>query len=259
MATENIFFGRGILHFLPIVTTTVAIFFFNEVFKRYRQRGEGYHLLWWSIGIFCFGMGTFAESWITLLGWNAVIFKFWYIVGALLGGAPLAQGTVWLLLKPKSARILTWAFVIIVAIATICIIASPIQLALVDPHLPSGKVFRWQWVRLFSPIINIYAVIFLIGGALWSAWCFARASSAIAKDRFIGNLGIAVGSILPGMGGIASRLNHTELLYPAELLGLSLIWVGYFYNVRKRPVGQSVSQHRPIQVDSDIPNADSVL
>ncbi len=224
------------LHYLPILTTIISIFFFQAVLKRFRQKGEGYHLLWWSIGIFCFGLGTFAESWITLLGWNETIFKFWYIVGALLGGAPLAQGTVWLLLKPKTAKWLTWGFIVSFVLGTVCVSLSPVELSLVDPHLPSGKVLTWQWVRLFSPVINLYAVIFLIGGAFLSAWRFGKAKSLVARDRFVGNLFIAVGAILPGLGGIASRFNHTELLYPAELVGLSLIWVGYYYNIRKRPL-----------------------
>jgi len=198
--------------------------------------------LWWSAGVLIYGLGTFTESWITLLGWNPVIFKLWYISGALLGGAPLAQGTVWLLLKHKPAMRWTIFMVSYVFLASIFIIASPVNLSLVNPHLPSGSVFRWQWVRAFSPVINLYAVIFLIGGAALSAWRFGRYSygsgqgNRIAKDRFIGNVLIACGAILPGIGGASSRAGHTEILYIMELMGISLIWLGYWYNVRSRPV-----------------------
>ena len=88
----------SIVHYLPVATTIISGVFALAVFRRYQARGGGTHLLWWAGGIFVYGAGTFAEAWITLFGWNAFIFKFWYIVGALLGGAPLAQGTVWLLL-----------------------------------------------------------------------------------------------------------------------------------------------------------------
>ena len=90
--------NNTILHYLPILTTIVSILFARTIFKRYFSNRNSRHLLWWGMGVIVYGMGTFAESWITLLGWNPVIFKFWYIVGALLGGAPLAQGTVWFLL-----------------------------------------------------------------------------------------------------------------------------------------------------------------
>ena len=186
-----------------------------------------------------FGLGTFAESWITLLGWNVVIFRFWYIVGALLGGAPLAQGTVWLLLQPKTAKLLTIALILFVLISAVFVLMSPIEMDKVDPNLPSGKVFTWQWVRGFSPFINTYAVIFLIGGAIISALRYRKqfkdnsSDAEIAHDRFIGNVFIAVGAILPGIGGAASRAGYTEVLYIGELIGIMLIWTGYWFNTGK--------------------------
>jgi len=205
---------------------------------RYIARKSGYHLLWWSIGVLIYGAGTFAESWFTIVGWNPFMFKFWYIVGALLGGAPLAQGTVWLLLKSKSAKRWTIFMLTYASIASIFVILSPINYELVNPHLPSGKVLIWQWVRLFSPIINLYAVIFLIGGAIVSAWRFYRHAKGndIAKDRFVGNIYIAAGAMLPGFGGIFSRIGHTEYLYLGEVVGIVLIWLGYWYNTRRRPI-----------------------
>jgi len=92
-------------YYLPIVTTVLTIVFARTIYRRYVQRGRmDNHLLWWTIGVLTFGMGIFAEAYITLLGWNPVIFKFWFIAGALLGGAPLATGTVWLLLRPLPAQ-----------------------------------------------------------------------------------------------------------------------------------------------------------
>ncbi len=226
-------------HYLPILTTVVSLIFALKIFQRFRQRG-GKHLFWWGLGVLVYGMGTFAEAWITLLGWNPIIFRFWYFVGAILGGAPLAQGTVWFLLKPGTAQQLTRMMIAYAALSASFIIASPINLALVDPHLPSGSVFVWQWVRLFSPVINLYAVIFLIGGALLSARRFyrsyrsARNELSISRDRFIGNVCIAFGAMLPGIGGAASRLGHTEILYIMEIIGITAIWIGYWFNIRRR-------------------------
>ncbi len=232
-----------LLYYLPIATTMISILFAWRIFTRYRQRGnQGVHLLWWSGGVLVFGMGTFAEGWIALFGWNPVIFKFWYIVGALMGGAPLAQGTVWYLLRRKTAYRLTLGLITVVTIAAVCVLFSPINYAVVDPRLPSGKAFTWQWVRAFSPFINTYAVIFLVGGALYSAWHFYRHSrgtgkgNQISRDRFIGNSLIAAGALMPGIGGIYSRTGHTEILYLMEIIGITLIWLGYYYNTRKRPV-----------------------
>ena len=46
------------------------------------------------------------------------------------------------------------------------------------------------------------------------------------------NVLIAVGAILPGIGGTATRMGHTEVLYVTELIGLVLTWTGYRISVR---------------------------
>jgi len=96
---------------------------------------------------------------------------------------------------------------------------------LVDPSRLSGEVMAWQWVRLFSPLVNTYAVVFLIGGAIWSAWRYAKRGGA--SSRVVGNVLIAVGAILPGVGGSFARAGVIEVLYVTELIGLALIWAGY--------------------------------
>jgi hypothetical protein len=225
---------REPVHFIPIITTIVAIPFGIALLKRYRARG-GMHLLWWAIGVFTYGIGTFTEGFTTVFGWQEPVFRAWYISGALLGGAPLAQGTVYLLLSRKTANRLSVALVAFIVVASVGVLMTPIDLSLVEPHRLTGSVMEWQRVRLFSPFINTYAFIFLVGGAALSAWRFRK--HAALKHRFIGNVFIAVGALLPGIGGMATRMGHTEVLYVMELVGLLLIWTGYRYNVRPGAAG----------------------
>ncbi|MCV6005529.1 hypothetical protein OFO99_39430, partial [Escherichia coli] len=79
-------------HYIPILTTLFSGFFFFSIFGRYRLKGSP-HLLWWSIGVFTYGLGTALESLITLLGNSPELNKAWYVAGAILGGYPLAQGS----------------------------------------------------------------------------------------------------------------------------------------------------------------------
>lgn len=221
---------REPVHFIPIVTTVVAFLFAPVVYRRWQVRRSGPHLLWWAAGIALYGVGTLTESLTTLLGWNVWVFKAWYISGALLGGAPLAQGTVYLMFSRKLADRLAVALAVAVGVAAVCVILAPVDYTLVEAHRLTGRVMEWQWVRLFSPFINLYAAIFLIGGAVVSAWRFRK--DPTARHRFIGNCFIALGALLPGIGGTATRFGHTEVLYVTELVGLTLIWIGYRYNVR---------------------------
>lgn len=217
------------VHYLPIATTVVAAFFAPAVLGRWWRKKPAPHLFWWGLGIVMYGVGTATESATTLFGWNEWIFRSWYISGALLGGAPLAQGTVYLLFSRKTAHRMTAGLLTVIVVAAVVVLLSPIDYAAVESHRLTGRVMEWREARLFSPFVNIYAAIFLIGGAILSAWRWR--GDPDGRHRFIGNCFIAVGAILPGIGGTATRMGHTEVLYVTELVGLILIWIGYRYNV----------------------------
>ena len=216
------------VYWIPVATTIVAAVFSIIVLQRYGERG-GTHLLWWGIGLVLYGAGTLTESLTTIFGWNATVFRAWYITGALCGGAPLAQGTAYLLLRRRTANILATLLVTVIAVAATLVILSPIDYSLVDGHRLSGKVLGWSWIRMISPFINTYAAIFLIGGAIVSAWRY-RGDPA-KHNRFLGNVLIAIGAILPGIGGTFTRFGHVEVLYVTEFVGLLLIFSGYRLNV----------------------------
>lgn len=217
--------SSNVLHYLPIASTLVAAAFAFVLYQHWQRNTSARYVLWWMIGISLYGLGTLTEALTTLFGWNEPVFRTWYIAGALLGGAPLAQGTVYLMLKRKTADRMAVAIVTYIAIASAFVVTTPLHLDLVEPSRLSGEVMVWQWVRLFSPVVNLYAVIFLIGGAFWSAWKYRRTTGA--RSRVVGNVLIAAGAILPGIGGGFARAGTVEVLYVAELFGLALIWAGY--------------------------------
>lgn len=224
----------SLVHYLPILTTALAVPFSLTLWARYRTRRSATHLLCWCLGVAIYGVGTLTEALTTLTGWHSTIFRAWYISGALLGGSPLAQGSVYLLLRRRTAHLLTVGLVTYVAVAALFVLLSPLDYSKVEAHRLSGAVLEWHWVRFLSPVVNLYAVIFLIGGAIVSAVRYSRQRET--QHRFFGNVLIAIGAILPGIGGTATRLGHVEVLYVTELIGLLLIWSGYRLNIRRSPV-----------------------
>lgn len=220
------------IYFIPLFTFVLSMSFSVVLFKHYQQKKEATYLLWWFIGVLTYGAGTFTESFNTLNGWTEINFRWWYITGALLGGAPLAQGSVYLLFSKKRANVLSILLVLAVTLSSIFVLLSPINYAAVEPERMSGKVFVWQWVRYFSPFINLYALIFLVGGAFVSAYkYFKKTGTGI---RFWGNLLIAIGAILPGIGGSFTRLGYVEVLYVTEFIGLLLIIIAYYMMKREK-------------------------
>src|SRR5215510_11448342 len=208
--------------YLPILSTIISAAFAWVILARYRLKRQSYHLLWWGIGIGTYGMGTLIESLVTLFGWQSALFKAWYIAGA-----PLAVGTIYLLFDRRAGHIAVVLLLAAVSVTSIFVILSPVRMDLVDPKMLSGKALAWQSIRRVSPCINRLAALFLVGGAIYSAIRFF--SYPESRRVSTGNIFIAIGALLPGIGGMGSRMGHTELLYIAEFIGVILIWVGYRY------------------------------
>lgn len=230
---------RAVLH-LPVITTFCAIYFCFELFRRYRAKGGGLHLLWWGIGMATYGVGTATEAATTIFGWNPVVFRLWYVAGAFLGGYPLAQGSIYLLMRRRFAHASAWIVSGVIAVASVFVFLTPLDVTQAETHRLSGQVIEWQWVRLISPFINLYAVAFLAGGAVVSALRFRKA--AALRHRYLGNIFIAIGAILPGIGGTMTRGGVVEALYITELAGLLLIFVGYRLNIQARPARERASR-----------------
>jgi hypothetical protein len=223
--------GISAVHYLPIATTLLAGTFCAVLLRRYVMESRGAHLLWWAVGMLTYGLGTALESAIALGGNTIVWTKLWYIAGALLGGYPLAQGTVYLLAGRRLANRLTVVTLPVIAALAALVALSPVDVAALEPHRPSGAVLAWSWIRALTPLVNLYALAFLVGGAVQSALRYARAHGVGDRARALGNASIALGGLLPGIGGTLAKAGLVEALYVAELVGLVLIAIGFQLNV----------------------------
>jgi len=213
------------IHYVPIGTTALAAVFLAVLLRRAASRRFPPHLMWWAFGVFAYGLGTALEGSITLLGNSVPLNKAWYIAGALLGGWPLAQGSVYLLTPRRFANITSAVTIPFIVLASTAVVLSPVDLEAFNAVKPGGAILQWSWVRYLTPFINLYAVIFLIGGAAWSAYRYFIAGDQ--PHRAAGNTCIALGAMLPGVGGAFAKAGHVEVLYVGEFVGLILILIGY--------------------------------
>jgi hypothetical protein len=214
---------------LPFTSCIVSFIFAFLVFRRYLAR-KGAHLLLWSIGLVFYGIGGFCEAYYGALGWNSLIFRLWYLFGAILVAAWLGQGTVYLLANRKWAN----GLMVVLALGSLYGLIRVFG-AQLDPGLMttsvhtgselSGHAITTPGVRALTPFFNLYGTVTLVGGAAWSAWLFWR--KRILLHRTIGNILIAVGAMLPAFGGTFSRFGLPGALYLGELLGAVLVFIGF--------------------------------
>ena len=221
----------ALVHYIPIGTTLIAVAFLVVLAFRSQRKGWSPQMLWWAIGVATYGLGTAFEGTITLFGNSPALNTGWYWAGAILGGYPLATGTVYLLMKRRTANILTAVTMVFIVFASIAVFLSPVNMANLEGHRPGGAALEWRWVRLCTPFINGYAALFLIGGAIYSCIQFL----GTWPRRALGTALIAVGALLPGIGGGMAKGGIVEALYIGEFVGLILIWIGYEQCIVPRP------------------------
>ena len=106
-----------------------------------------------------------------LLGWNPLIFRLWYLFGAILVAAWLGQGTVYLLVRRR------WANVLMVILAAgLALWRLPRLHGRAGPRPDDGQRAHRQrverhaivtpGVRMLTPFFNLYGTVTLVGGAL---------------------------------------------------------------------------------------------
>jgi len=237
---------------LPLLSSIISFMFAFFVFKRYANRKGKYHLLLWGIGMVFYGLGGFCEWYYGFFGWNPLVYRLWYLFGAILVAAWLGQGTVYLLAKPKWAN----TAMIILLVGSLYG-AFRVFTAELDPSLLttsmhtgselSGHAIVTSGIRSLTPIFNLYGTVTLVGGAVYSAWIFFR--KRVLLHRTIGNILIAVGALAPAFGGAGSRMGIPAALYIGELLGAVLMFVGFWRATTPMGVQQPESAVQPAAGD----------
>lgn len=214
---------------LPFTSFLISFIFAGVVFKRYLER-RGAHLLLWGIGMVFYGIGGFSEGYFGAFGWNPLVFRLWYLFGAILVAAWLGQGTVYLLVKQKWANLLMVLLLAGSIFGAVRVFGAELDPAMMTTSLHtgsemSGHAIVSNGVRSLTPFFNIYGTLALVGGAAYSAFIFWR--KKVLLHRTIGNVLIAVGAILPAFGGTFSRMGIPGALYISELLGAVILFIGF--------------------------------
>ena len=213
---------------LPFTSSAIMLAFVVAVLGRWWTRKQPYLLLW-AIGLSMFGIASFAEAF-SAVAWNGLVFRSWYLFGAMLTAAWIGQGTVYLLARRRAAHAALAVLLPLSVVGAYGVLALSLDAAsfskeasLADQYreiMPSGT-----WVRAMTPLFNIYGLIALVGGAVYSAWLFWRKQAL--PNRMWGNILIAVGALSIGFASTLTRLGYGGLLYLGEVVAAALMFAGF--------------------------------
>ncbi len=235
---------------IGLLTTIVSGVFAWSVLSRFRARG-GAHLLMWGLGLVLYFIGGLTET-ILNFGWNDAAFRLWYWSGAIMVAAVLAQGTLHLLVRRPYVATVTSVIIGIIGFVSLAWVFSiPLD---VTHFTPAGDVSKFLTEsyrailpdsavrRILPPILNAYGTVVLVGGAIYSSLLFLR--KQIMPNRVLGNVLIAIGGLLPALGGSVIKLAETAPEISAA--GSTLKYLGIFFGVVLLYLGfQLATSHAP--------------
>ena len=210
--------------YIPLVTCIVSFIFAVAVLDQYFARRKPYQLLW-TIGLFMYCVSTFTEFWWNVYAHVDIMYRLWYLIGAILVAAYLGQGTLYLLMRRRNAHIV----MAVLGIATVYT-AARVFTVNIDisglTKLTGVGIMPTDIRAIITPIFNTFGTLALAGGAVYSAFIFWR--KRILPHRVVSNILIAAGVLLPAVGGIhISTGGNLNLFFTLELVGAIIMFIGF--------------------------------
>ena len=220
---------------LSAAATLVAIAFCMSTFERWTRQRRRQDAAW-SVSLAMFAVAAGA-LWLGLsTGWNEVIFRIYYLFGAVLNVPVLALGTLYLLGNQRLVDKLALGMALWLSACTVVVLATPFTGDFAEGRLPGGTDHLGSLARALAALNSATGAVVLIAGAIWSAWRSKQPSDtnsihstpAIATANGL----IALGAIVLGIGG--SIFEEPTPFAFMTTAGITIIFAGFLLTSRPR-------------------------
>ena len=235
-------------------STLIACAFTLSTFDRWLRRRQP-HELAWTVAMALFAVGSGALWWAESSGWNLMAFRIFFLAGAVLNVAWLALGTLYLLIGLRAGNIARNWLVWLSGFATGVVLIAPTKSEVVSNEFPAGREIFGAAPRILAAVGSGVPAMFIIVGALWSAWRVVRKqnpAAAKSTSRTVtspkrlagGNVLIAVGTlVLSASGTLAGRLGQDRAFAITLLCGVSILFSGFLVAGNSTLNASSATKH----------------
>ena len=217
--------------FYPLAATLISAAFAVTLGLQYRAKPRPY-LLVWAVALGLYAIAALTEVIGAAGGWNAVLYRIYYYLGAIVLVGVLALGTIYLL-APRFGRPALWVLLVLAAIGLAGIVGASLQPGLLDTRqVPSVDTIRLEQGSfnvislIMAAVVNSVGTVILVGGAAWSAYGTWRRGGA--PSRLAANILIAAGALIVASVSTLTRLFHIyELFYVGQAIGVLVMFAGF--------------------------------
>jgi hypothetical protein len=210
------------MQWIPFTTSLLSVAFAAYTLRLFIVKKENCLLMWSTALIFyalANGMEFIMGSGIV----NILVYRLWYLTGAILSGAFLAVGALYCMAPRKIA----FPLLLLLAVASIyaCIIVFITPIDISGMHGLSSRPLPLQ-VRILSPFFNGGAGLVVLWSIVYGIYILVKKKGAVSRG--VSLILIGAGMILPAIGGTYLRLGTQASIYifVMDLMGLILFYVG---------------------------------
>lgn len=238
---------------IPLATSVVSFLFALTVLDQYLERRRPYQLVW-TVGLVLYGVASLLHTLWAVGITGELVFRLWYLTGAMLVAAYLGMGSLYLHVPRRVARGVLAVLLLVTAVSAVLALGVSLQgdvallegknLASVVPGTESQRFYP-AYVGILTAILNALGSLVLLGSAVYSAIVFARRRAA--GYRVISNVLIAIGAFISAAGGTLERFDVPQPHTMALFLGVIVIYVGFLrsremFSVYRVPFRRSAKQ-----------------
>ena len=230
---------------MPVVTTVLAgaasliacAFTLSSMDRWLRRRAP--HELAWTVAMALFAVASLGLWWAESTGWTMLVFRVFFLCGAVLNVAWLSLGTIYLLAGKRTGDITRTWLIALTGFATGVIATSPAKTAIVASEFPTGREVFGVFPRILAAVGSGVPALIIIMGALFSTWRVLRKKSPALRNGVarhvisprrlaVGNLLITAGTLtLSASGTLAGRFGKDRAFAITLLIGVCILFAGF--------------------------------
>lgn len=218
--------GWGLAIF-PLLAAVIALAFALALARRLTQRWRPHEAVW-CMALLMYAAASVAATMGVASGWSTNEYRAYWLLGAVLNVAYLAQGEVYLLVRRRPvAHFLLVALVAISVVAVVIVWTSRVHQPELLKALPLGNL-AWKSSRLPYHLrwLSWIGYIALVGGLAWSARTMG--TSPELRARTTGVLIIALGATIVAVGsGVGAGLEVVPLFGVGLAAGIAVMFWGF--------------------------------
>jgi len=218
----NYTYPRRVDSALALLAALAATAFAADLWLAYRARPRP-HIASFATGMTMFALATLGFFLGLSLGWTGLLYRAFYLFGAVLNIPFLALGSMFLVVGKRSGHVMALTLGALTAISTTLTATVPFANPLPESGVPHDVFASGFGPRLFAIIGGAAGSTILIVLALVSVLRFWKSIRRIVW----GNLLIVAGTFAAASGGTGLALGESSAFALSLLVAVTLIWAGY--------------------------------